>query len=158
MLGEAFVCTLMSYRFEDHIHSVENTPPDVTSSDFLRQTLQRFDALDVILAGRSAGEVMDRNTLALCASETKDIRRYCSGTNHWLALYRQRIMLTETMMDRSLRHLVDVVCPDVVSAILSNTPVSGHEWLLSLQCPEDHNVRQVRSEYRYQFNGFHPFS
>ncbi|KAI0083677.1 hypothetical protein BDY19DRAFT_998361 [Irpex rosettiformis] len=129
---DGVVDAILSCDIEDHLSSIQDLLPAVTSSDFLRQTLLKFDELDAGLARSSVPGCLDKDTLALCAMSTRGIKEYCAGTDRWLALYCQRIMLTDTILDRSLRHIVDTVCPDVVLAVMDGTLLDCDDWLLNL--------------------------
>ncbi|KAI0086699.1 hypothetical protein BDY19DRAFT_908118 [Irpex rosettiformis] len=127
--GEGVIDSILGSNIEERIHSVEGVVPAVISSEFLRHTLQNFDELDAKLTNALVPGCLDKDSLALCATSTRGIKEFCDGTDHWLSLYRQRVMLTKTILDRSVRHIIDNTCPDIVSAVLDGTFVSCDDWL-----------------------------
>ncbi|KAI0750357.1 hypothetical protein BC629DRAFT_1231353 [Irpex lacteus] len=94
--------------------------------------LQDLDGLDVAQRHSSSPDYLPSNVLPLCSTATQGVKDFCRGTSHWVNLYRQRIMLTEALMDRSIRMLIDHECPQVVQAHLAESPINTEDWLLTL--------------------------
>lgn len=109
--------------------------PNMISGGFLRQMLGRFDELDSSFARAYSEGCLDKDVLPLCATATRGIGDYSTGTTHWLALYHQRIMATQSILEQSIRYIIDTTCPAVVHAVLQagdGGDVGSGDWLYTL--------------------------